>query len=222
MRPYLISIAGESGVGKTTISNSIESFYGEDRVLKISGDDLHKWPRNHHNWHSITHLNPEANDLELGDLHLVSLLLGHPIARSHYNHHTGEFDPSQVLYPKEIIINEGLHAFYTPFAKSESDCKIFVDACERLRIHWKIQRDTKYRGYQLWEVIDAINLRKDDSGKLRKNQMENADLIIKIGTVDPIVELGVDKKVTPKFELKIINPNLPYDLVTFIQENIIK
>lgn len=221
MLPYLISIAGESGVGKTTISNSLESFYGEDVVLKLSGDDLHKWPRNHNNWHLITHLNPDANDLHLGDLHLESLLSGHPIARSHYNHDTGEFDQAKIIYPKQIIINEGLHAFYTAFSNNKSNCKIFVDACERLRIHWKIRRDTECRGYKRWEVENTIKLRKGDAGKLKENQMENADLIIKISTVDPIAELGVDKNVIPKFELQIINLNLPHNLINFIKESII-
>ena len=199
MTPYLISIAGESGVGKTTIANLIEQFYGVTHVLRLSGDDLHKWNRHSENWDKITHLNPEANNLELGDLHLQTLLLGRPIARSHYNHYTGEFDKHVVLYSHPIVINEGLHAFYTDYSSKNSDFRIFVDACDQLRTHWKIQRDIRDRGYTHEEVLRAIELRRNDSSLLREKQIENADLIIKIETENPIKNIGSDESVHLKF-----------------------
>ncbi len=199
MIPYFISIAGESGVGKTTIANLIEQFYGVTHVLRLSGDDLHKWNRHSENWDRVTHLNPEANNLELGDLHLQTLRLGKPIARSHYNHSTGEFDKHVVLHPHPVVINEGLHAFYTDYSSKNSDFRIFVDACDQLRTHWKIQRDTRDRGYTHEEVLRAIELRRKDSSLLREKQIESADLIIKIGTENPIQNIGSDESVSLKF-----------------------
>jgi uridine kinase len=205
MTPYLISIAGESGVGKTTIANIIEQFYGEAHVLRLSGDDLHKWNRHSDNWNKITHLNSEANNLELGDLHLRTLRLGKPIARSHYNHTTGEFDKHEILYSRPIVINEGLHAFYTDYSSKNSDFRIFVDACDELRCHWKIQRDIKDRGYTHEEVLKAIELRREDSTLLREKQIENADLIIKIETENPIENIGSDETANLKFSFNIKN-----------------
>jgi uridine kinase len=48
--PKLISIAGSSGVGKTTISRIIQHVLGEENTICISGDDLHKWERNNSIW----------------------------------------------------------------------------------------------------------------------------------------------------------------------------
>ena len=80
-KPYVISIAGDSGSGKSTISNFIRLYYGYENCTLISGDDLHNWERGDSNWENITHLNPNANNLKLGDLQLLSLKQGAKILR---------------------------------------------------------------------------------------------------------------------------------------------
>src|ERR1700743_3363915 len=112
-KPYIIGLAGESGVGKSAISNILSLYYGPENVLILSTDDLHKWERSDPNWKEMTHLNPEANNLDLGDFHLQQLTQNKSIWRSVYNHKTGHFDPPINLATKPIIIIEGLHAFYT-------------------------------------------------------------------------------------------------------------
>ena len=74
MQPYVVGIAGDSGVGKTTISNIISLLYGKENVLRLSTDDLHLWHRNHKRWMHQTHLNPDSNNLLLGDEHLKLLV----------------------------------------------------------------------------------------------------------------------------------------------------
>ena len=78
----LICISGSSGVGKTTISRIIQSVLGTKDCLCLSGDDLHKWERGNPIWKTITHLNPDANDLELGYTHLSELKQGRSIQRN--------------------------------------------------------------------------------------------------------------------------------------------
>ena len=76
MNPLLISISGKSGVGKTTISNILAQCLGREKCLILSTDDLHKYERNDSIWESITHFNPESNNIELGDFHITQLLKG--------------------------------------------------------------------------------------------------------------------------------------------------
>lgn len=190
IKPFIIGISGESGVGKSSIAEIVTLFYGKDNILTISTDDLHKWERGNHNWKNFTHLNPEANNIELGDMHLKYLSEGRFIYRSIYNHDTGNFNPPIKICPKPIIIIEGLHAFYSDLSKELIDLKIFINTDESLRTHWKIIRDTEERSYKYNEVLEALNKRKNDSDKLRKSQIEFADVIINIGPEKAIKVLG--------------------------------
>jgi uridine kinase/ribulose-5-phosphate 4-epimerase/fuculose-1-phosphate aldolase len=189
-KPYIIGISGESGVGKSTLAEIISLFFGEHNTAIISTDDLHKWERHNPVWSSITHLNPNANNLELGDFHLQDLVIGKPIYRSVYNHKTGWFNPPKKIEPQSFIIIEGLHAFYTDISQSLIDLKIFVDADRNLITHWKLLRDTEERGYKYNDVLEIIKKRSLDNGHLRDKQIGLADAVVKIDTISAIHNLG--------------------------------
>jgi uridine kinase len=172
-KPYIIGIAGESGVGKSTIAAIISLFYGAENTAVISTDDLHKWERTNPVWETITHLNPEANNLELGDIHLSEISQGKPIYRSVYNHRTGFFDPPKRIDPRPVVVVEGLHAFYTETSKDLIDLKVYVDTNEELKTHWKIIRDTEDRGYKYNMVLDAIHKRRHDRFSFASNRLMN-------------------------------------------------
>lgn len=192
MNPLLISISGKSGVGKTTISNVLEQCLGKDKCLVLSTDDLHKYERLNPIWETITHFNPEANNIELGDFHLTQLLKGNSIHRSTYNHNTGMFNPPKLISPKPFIINEGLHSFYSDTMKQKSDFTIYVDTSEDLTKLWKIKRDTKYRGKSKSNVLKSIESRKKDEHYI-ESQKEHADLVIKFKLVNGEINLHIDK-----------------------------
>jgi len=182
-KPYIISIAGDSGSGKSTIANLIRLYYGYDNTTLISGDDLHKWERGDIMWNVITHLNPLANNLELGDLQLISLKEGGKILRKFYNHNTGKFDKEDWVIPKKYIVNEGLHAFYTKISEEISDLKIYIDTDEDLMTDFKIERDISERGYLKEDVIETIVTRKKDSENIKEVQIKKADVIIKLSKI---------------------------------------
>lgn len=175
----LFCISGSSGVGKTTISKIIQSVLGSKDCVCLSGDDLHKWERGNPVWKTMTHLNPDANDLELGYEHLRQLKEGSTIERRLYNHDTGKFDNPVTVESKPYIIYEGLHALYHKPTLEISDLNIYVDTDDELKVEWKIKRDTKKRGYSQAEVIDTMRRRATDEEKFIKTQKHNADIVIK-------------------------------------------
>lgn len=206
MNNFIIGISGPSGVGKTTISKLISYLFKNEEVLILSGDDLHKWERNHPNWEKYTHLNPISNNLELGILHLRDLKNGKSIFRKIYNHETGKFDTSTEIKSKPIIIYEGLHSLYNEEICKLIDLKIYVDTDENLTKEWKIKRDTLSRGYSEDKVIEIMNRRKNDEFLYIYPQKLNSDVIVKFTKNKKIdFTYSIQKKLNNNNKKLIIN-----------------
>jgi len=88
--PFLLGICGDSGAGKTTISNSIESIFKNRNTTIIRGDDMHKWERGNDNWNNFTHLNPKSNFLHDEISYLKAIKNSETISRRSYDHDTGK------------------------------------------------------------------------------------------------------------------------------------
>ena len=204
----IVGIAGDSGVGKSTISEFIQLFYSSADVKVLCGDDLHKWERGNVNWRSYTHLDANANNLDLGDYHLNQLLNGIPIWRSVYSHRTGLFEPPVRIGAPEVLINEGLHSFYTDFSASRTDVKIYIDTDEALKAHWKIIRDTERRGYKYSEVVDSIKRRRVDYSRCREVQINRADIIVRLRNKSSISFIGDASEVLDIYaDVELISSN---------------
>lgn len=175
----LICVSGSSGVGKTTISRLISLVLGDEKCNLLSGDDLHRWERTDDMWKAKTHLDPSANDLQMGYSHVNALLTGQSVERRRYNHDSGRFDLPIRLTPSEHVIYEGLHALYDPAVVALSDVCIFVDTDQDLKTEWKIRRDTKKRGYTQSQVVETMLRRKKDEELFISPQKDNADVVVK-------------------------------------------
>ena len=174
----VVTISGSSGVGKTTLASVISLILGSEKSCKISGDDLHKWKRGDENWKKYTHLNPRANNIDLGENQLQNLKNNKSVLRKIYNHDTGDFEDEVEIFPKEWIIYEGLHALHGEVNKL-SEFRIFVETDDELSSEWKIKRDVNKRGYTKQQVLDAIELRKNDDLLYIAPQREFANVIVK-------------------------------------------
>ncbi len=179
-KPFVIGVAGDSGVGKDTYVDSLESLFGQHSVAKVSGDDYHLWDRQKPIWHVITHLNPMANDLERFSRDLVSLVDGKKIQSKHYDHSSGMIGRSLIKSSNDFIIASGLHTLTMPMLRECCDLKIYIEMDEELRRFFKIKRDVQVRGHSLEKVLTSFSKRKNDSENFIHPQSIYADLIFSL------------------------------------------
>jgi uridine kinase len=173
-----IAITGDSGSGKTTISNILKDLFKNSFLLEC--DRYHKWERNNKIWDNITHLNPEANYITKMTTDVFDLKFGNSIYQVNYDHVTGKFTDTEMIESKENIIVCGLHSLY--IQKNLINLKIYMDTDENLKIPWKIKRDIEKRGYSIEKILFQIESRKKDFYKYIYPQKEKADIIINLYT----------------------------------------
>lgn len=198
----IIGIGGDSGVGKSTLKQTLVSLLGAQNIVPIESDGDHKWGRGDQSWATITHLNPKANYLYKQAQYLKALKNGTQIERVEYDHESGMFTKPIKVYPNDFILVAGLHPFYLPQTRRLIDVKIYLDTEEKLRRHWKIRRDVQTRGYSLDKIMDQITMREEDATKYIHPQMHYSDLVIRFFSDDDY-ETG-DMAYDPKLLLKVM------------------
>jgi uridine kinase len=176
--PLILSITGDSAVGKTTMTKILSNFFGVKFVDNIELDSFHLHERSSNIWQSYTHLNPEMNDLQEYRKTINRLLSGENLKIKNYNHLTGKFDSTSEKKIKNFLIIEGLHSMYFEDLTSQYDLNIFLDLEESIKEQSKISRDLE-RGKTEDIIKKEIEERKSDYKKYIETQAEFADVYIK-------------------------------------------
>ena len=199
----VIAISGNSGSGKSTITEIIKKVFKFDKKIILETDRYHKWERGHNEWINKTHLNPESNYLEKLHKDTFNLRLGNDIFTVDYDHSTGKFTSPEKIESNENIIICGLHTLYNDNLRDIVDFKIFVDTQESLQKYWKLKRDVNERGYTTEKVINSIESRKEDYNKYILPQKNYSDIIISFYSKDSININEWNKIPSPNILLKI-------------------
>jgi len=191
-KPLSVSIAGDSGVGKDTLTKEIASLFAHQEVALLLGDDYHLYERGETSWQSTTHLSLEANDLEAMGRDFQRLLKRESVFVKHYDHAVGRFTPPRKIKSSQLILVNGLHAHLIP-GNQLTDLRVFLSMEEELRIKLKIERDKTQRKQIDENLIRAsIATRVPYFEKYVKSQSESADLHfnLKLLSASPLT-LGV-------------------------------
>lgn len=173
-----IAICGDSASGKSVLTNLLAYKLGNSSIVEC--DRYHKWERDSVEWTHYTHLNPEANYIDLMNKDILALKNGQSVYRSDYDHTNGTFtEPNEIKSAQNIIVC-GLHTFMCP--KNLYDLKVFMNTDSVLKTEWKIARDMTKRGYKIEQVQDQIKRRKKDFELFIKPLMQDADIIVNFRT----------------------------------------
>lgn len=176
--PILLGIVGDSAAGKTTLASGISQILGSERVVTICTDDYHRFPRDERMRRGITALHPDANYIDILEQHIQLLRQGKPILKPVYNHKDGTLGSPEYVEPRDYIILEGLLGYWTRSMRDCYDVKVFTEPPEDLRMRWKINRDTRQRGYSRSQVMKALDRRERASERFIRPQRTFADMVV--------------------------------------------
>ena len=177
-RPIILSIAGDSGSGKTTITRGIVRVLGEDRVTHFCADDYHRYDRRQRAEHGITPLDPACNYLDVLTQDVRHLRNNDAILKPVYQHADGTFGPPVYLTPARFVVAEGLLINHTPELREMFDVRVYLNPPEGIRRRWKVARDCSRRGYSTDQVLCELDRRERDSEQFVRPQRHYADMVV--------------------------------------------
>ncbi|MCS7164976.1 MAG: uridine kinase [Candidatus Calescibacterium sp.] len=157
----VISIAGGSASGKTTVANSIIEILRErnihDKISILNMDsyyiDLSNISIEQRKKINFDH--PDSIDWNLLYSHINDLLQGKKVYKPIYSYTDyTRTNNHEVVYPNHVLIIEGLFALYDEKIRKISDIKIFVEAPDDVRLIRRIYRDIRERGRNIDEIIE--------------------------------------------------------------------
>ncbi len=192
----IIGVAGGTGSGKTTFAHKIKNVYKRDTVM-LSHDYYYK---SHPNlsFEERTKLNydhPNAFDTDLLIRHIKTLKKGQAIYRPKYSFvEHRRIEQTVKVYPKKIILVEGILIFENNELCNLMDIKVFVDTDADVRILRRLKRDVVQRGRDMHSVIQQyLNTVKPMHEQFVEPSKKKADIIVPEGgrnrvAVDMILE----------------------------------
>jgi len=178
----VIGIAGGTGSGKTTVVNQIIQELPEGEVCVISQDSYYK-DTSHLLFDERTKINfdhPKAIDFDLLVAHLKELKKGNAIDQPIYSFvEHNRTKETITMYPKKVIIVEGILILTHTDIRKLFDVKLYVHADSDERLIRRLRRDMSERGRDLDEVINRYqNTLKPMHQQFIEPSKEFADIII--------------------------------------------
>ncbi|KEP26577.1 MULTISPECIES: uridine kinase [Bacillus] len=197
-KPVVIGIAGGSGSGKTSVTNSIYEQFKGHSILMLQ-QDLYYKNQSHMPFEERLLTNydhPLAFDNDLMFEHLEQLLRYESIEKPIYDFKLNTRAEETVhVEPKDVIIVEGIFALEDERLRDLMDIKLYVDTDADLRIIRRILRDTKERGRSIDSVIEQyVSVVRPMHNQFIEPTKRYADIIIPEGGQNHVaIDLMVTK-----------------------------
>ena len=180
----LIGICGASGSGKTTLAEALIRRAGvpgaviSQDAYYIDHPELSFAERSRLNYDA-----PDAFDHALLYQDVCALLSGRPIPRRGYDFSRHRrADTGDIITPGDVLIVEGIHAFYDPRLRDQTFLKVYMNVDMDLCLLRRIQRDLKERGRDIDGIADQYRaFVKPMYEKYIRHYIDAADLAVTRG-----------------------------------------
>ena len=177
-----IGICGASGSGKSTLAEELATLV--NKSILIINQDAYYFDHPDLSFEqrcAINYDEPSVFDHDLLLSDVTALLSGRRVGKKHYDYaRPARADPEdEFLEPHDVIIVEGIHAFYDPRLRAMMDLKLYMHVESDICLLRRIQRDINERG----RAIDNISLQyvttvKPMFDQYVRNYEQYADVIV--------------------------------------------
>ena len=196
MESIVIGVAGGSGSWKSTFTNRIKDYFGDDVVVLYHDNYYRKQDGIPFEQRvTVNYDHPDSLETELLVEHLKQLKEGKSIECPVYDY-TQHNRSKEVLKidPKPVILVEGILLLADPRVRDLLDIKIYVEADADERILRRISRDVEERGRDLNGIINQyLTTVKPMHYLYVEPTRSKADIVINSGKNDVAFDLFVSK-----------------------------
>jgi uridine kinase len=184
----IIGICGASGSGKTTLAEELARRLG-DRCVYLKQDayyrdqsDLPLAQRSRVNYDE-----PKVFEHDVLYEDLAALKEGRSIRRKGYDYTAHRrADPGDPIAPAEVVILEGIHAFYDERVRALMEMRIFIQVDPDICLLRRVRRDVNERGRDVESVArQYMETVKPMYEKYIRNYAAYADIILAHGGKNP-------------------------------------
>ena len=180
-----IGICGASGSGKSTLAHELSTMV--NRSILIINQDAYYYDHPDLSFDERCRLNYDEpsifdHDLLLEDVKM--LLSGKSVSKKRYDYalHRRADATGEMLEPHDVIIVEGIHAFYDPRLLELMDLKLYVHVDADICLLRRIVRDINERGREIDGISSQyISTVKPMFDQYIRNYELHADVIVARG-----------------------------------------
>ena len=177
-----IGICGASGSGKSTLAEELAKMV--NKSILIINQDAYYYDHPDMSFEDRCNLNYDEpyifdHDLLLQDV--KSLLGGKPVLRKRYDYpnHRRAPQTDEYLEPHDVVIVEGIHAFYDHRLREMMDLKLYVRVDSDICLLRRIQRDINERGRAIDNISSQyLSTVKPMFDQYIRNYEQYADVIV--------------------------------------------
>lgn len=180
----VIGICGASGSGKSTLATELSRAIGKGATV-INHDSYY---RDHPSLSfeercQLNYDEPEIFDHDLFLEDIKTLLDGQPITRKRYDYsHHCRNDSSELIYPADVLIIEGIHVFYDERLCELMFLKLYMSVEPDICLLRRITRDINERGRSIDNIsVQYLATVKPMYDKHIRNYIDLADVIVAHG-----------------------------------------
>lgn len=196
MESIIIGIAGGSGSGKSTFTNRVKKYFGDD-VTVIYHDNYYRRQDGipFEKRVKVNYDHPDSLETDLLVEHLKKLKAGESIECPIYDYNQHNRSAEVVkIDPKPVILVEGILLLADERIRDLLDIKVYVEADADERILRRILRDVEERGRDLHGIIEQyLETVKPMHYLYVEPTRAKADIVINSGKNDVAFDLFVSK-----------------------------
>ena len=180
-----IGICGASGSGKSTLAEELARMV--NKSILIINQDAYYYDHPDMSFEERCRLNydePSIFDHELLLQDVRALLSGQRVLRKRYDYtaHRRAPQAEEYLEPHDVIVVEGIHAFYDERLRDMMDLKLFVRVDSDICLLRRIQRDINERGRAIDNISEQyLTTVKPMFDQYIRNYEQYADVIVARG-----------------------------------------